>query len=91
MCSTEVDDNGFHVSGTHAVCGPDCPMHPNAWTTDDTLKVTHHYSDQKETMIAVKLLSIMASSLLLIALMVTCLGISCTEILEKMIILVQQP
>ena len=46
----------------------------NAWTTDDTVKVTHHYSDQKEIMIAVKLLGIMASSLLLIALMVTCLG-----------------
>ena len=56
-------------------CGPGCPSEDDAWLTDDTLEVTHHYSDQKEKMIAVKLLGIMASSLLLIALMVTRLGI----------------
>ena len=56
-----------------AYCDDDCPMHPNALTTDDTLKVSHHY-DQKELMIALKLYGIMASSLLLIGLMVTGLG-----------------
>ena len=54
-------------------CGPDCPMHPNAFRNDDTLKVTHHY-DQKQLTITLKLLGIMTSSLLLIGLMVICLG-----------------
>ena len=63
-----------------AYCGPDCPIETNAWKTDDTLKVTHHYFDQKEGMIALKLHGIMASSLLLIALMVKLLGISGTEV-----------
>ena len=71
-CATKLKDDGSVASW--GFCGPDCPIETNAWTTDDTLKVTHHSLDQKETMIAVKLLSIMASSLLLIALMVTCLG-----------------
>ena len=81
-CSTEVDENGVHVEeqGNWGDCGPDCPMHPNAWTTDDTLKVTHHYSDQKETMIAVKLFGILASSLLLTALIFTRLGIFGSQI-----------
>ena len=57
-------------------CGPDCPIETNAWKTDDTLKVTHHNLDQKEMMIAVKLLGIMSSSLLLIGLMVVGLGMS---------------
>ena len=74
-CSTKVDDNGLHVSGNWADCGPDCPVEVIPWYPDDTLKVTHHSLDQKETMIAVKLFSIMASSLLLIGLMVTGLGI----------------
>ena len=51
-------------------------MHPNAFTIDDTLKATHHNFDQKELMIAVKLLGMIKSSLLLIGLMVTGLGIS---------------
>ena len=58
-----------------AYCGPDCPIETNAWKTDDTLKVTQNYFDQKEVMIAVELYGIMASSLLLIALMVKLLGI----------------
>ena len=61
-------------------CGPECPIHPNGFTSDDTLKVTHHNFDQREIMIALKLLGIMASSLLLIGLMVTGLGISGIEI-----------
>ena len=61
-------------------CGPDCPIETNAWKTDDTLKVTQNYFDQKEGMIAVKLYGIMASSLLVIALMVKLLGISGSEI-----------
>ena len=76
-CATKLEDD-VTTQGNVAswgFCGPDCPIETNAWKTDDTLKVTHHYSDQKETMIAVKVLVIMASSLLLIALMVTCLGI----------------
>ena len=63
-----------------AYCSKDCPVDVIPWYPDNTLKVTHHYSDQKETMIVVKLLGIMASSLLLIGLMVTCLGISGYEI-----------
>ena len=51
------------------------------YTIDDTLKVTHHYTDQKEIMIALKLYCIIAASLLLI-LMVTGLGILifCSEL-----------
>ena len=48
-------------------------MHPNAWKTDDTLKVTHHY-DQKEITTAWKLYGILSASLLLIALIVISLG-----------------
>ena len=55
-------------------CGSDCPMHPDAFTNDETLTVTHHY-DQKEITITLKLLGIMSSSLLLIGLVVTGLGI----------------
>ena len=74
-CYTEVDDNGIGVKGTWADCGKNCPVDVNPWSTDQTLKVTHHYLDQKEGMIAVELYGIMASSLLLIALMVKLLGI----------------
>ena len=55
-------------------CGPGCPSEDDAWLTDDTLKVSHGV-DQKEMMIALKLHGILASSLLLIGLMVTGLGI----------------
>ena len=48
---------------------------PFAFTTDNTLKVTHHNFDTKEIMIALKLHGIMSSSLLLIGLMVIGLGI----------------
>ena len=70
-----VDGYGFHISGNWADCGPDCPMHPNPniWMTDDTLKVTHH-DDQNLIMIALKLYGIMSTSLALIALLVTFLG-----------------
>ena len=84
-CATKLEDEvssfGNVASSSWAVCGPDCPIETNAWKTDDTLKVIHHHSlDQKEIMIALKLLGIMASSLLLIGLMVTGLGISGYEI-----------
>ena len=62
------------MTGNWGDCGPDCVMHDDAWTTDDTMKVTHHY-DETEISIALKLYVIMSSSLLLIGLMVTCLGI----------------
>ena len=62
-------------TGTWGDCGPGCPFKDDAWSTDDTLKVTGPYLDQKEGMIAVELYGIMASSLLLIALMVKLLGI----------------
>ena len=62
----------------YGYCGPDCPTEENAWLTDDTLKVTHGI-DQKEIMVALKLHGILASSLLLIGLMVTCLGMSVSE------------
>ena len=64
-------------------CGKNCPVDVNPWSTDQTLKVTHHYLDQKEGMIAVKLYGIMSSSLLLIALMVKVLGISLVLKYEK--------
>ena len=48
---------------------------PFAFTTDHTLKVTHHNFDTNEIMIALKLHGIMSSSLLLIGLMVIGLGI----------------
>ena len=67
-------DGGWGVHSWY--CGPDCPMETKAWKTDDTLKVTPQKLDQKEIMTAVKLYGIMASSLLLIALMVKLLGIS---------------
>ena len=82
-----MDDNGRHVGDNGnkdnkfkkeglmnmGFCGPDCPMHPNAFTTDETLKVTHHY-DQKEMMVVLKLYGILSSSLLLIGLIVLGLG-----------------
>ena len=66
-------------------CPKDCPLDANIqlWHTDDTLKVTPHNLDQKETMNALKLLAIMAFSLLLIALMVKVLGISLAVKYEK--------
>ena len=85
-CSTKVDDDGIHAGvdpetgGTTkeelmniGFCGPDCPMHPFAFRSDDTLKVTHHY-DQKEITTAWKLFGILSVSLLLIAMMVVSLG-----------------
>ena len=76
-CATKLED--VPASGNVAswdFCGPDCPIGTKAWKKDDTLKVTHHSVDQKDTMIAMKLLGIMSLSLLLITLMVNVLGIS---------------
>ena len=80
MCITKVDDRGN--GGKWAMCAPDCPIHPNALTTDDTLKVTHHAWDQKEIMLALKLFGIMALSLFLIGLMFEGLGITGSEMLH---------
>ena len=63
-----------------ADCGPDCLMHPDAFTTDETLKVTHHREVEIEIMISVRLIGIMSSSLILLALMMKGLGISDSEI-----------
>ena len=62
----------------------------NPWSTDDTLKVNHnHELDEKERMISVRLIGIMSSSLILLALMMKGLGISGSEKSEVIIILVQ--
>ena len=68
-----MDSDGDWIDDKVDECGPDCPFEKNAWKTDDTLKFTANFN-QREIMIAVKLLGIMASSLLLIGLMVTGLG-----------------
>ena len=68
-----MDSDGERIDEKVYECGPDCPFEKNAWKTDDTLRVTASFN-QREIMIAVKLLGIMASSLLLIGLMVTGLG-----------------
>ena len=72
-----------------AVCGPDCPMHPNAWRTDDILRVTHHY-DQKEITTAWKLFGILSASLLLIAMMVVSLGAGSSNKIECGILAISQ-
>ena len=54
-------------------CGSDCPMHPDAFITDDTLTITHH-QDLEEMMVALKLYGILSSSLLVIGLIVLGLG-----------------
>ena len=61
-------------------CGLACPSQGDAWSSDDTLKVTHHNLDKKEIKIALKLNGIMALSILLIGLMVTWLGRSTSKI-----------
>ena len=77
------------ADGNWGICGPDCPMYPNVpWLTDETLKVTHQNLDQEGIMIAVKPLLILASSLPLLGMMVTGLGISGFEVLEIIITLV---
>ena len=51
------------------------------WSADDTLKVIHHHGmDEKEIMISVRLIGVMSSSLILLALMMKGLGISGSEI-----------
>ena len=79
MCPTRVKEDGSY---TWEYCGPGCPSEDDAWKTDDTLKVTHGV-DQKEIMVALKLHGILASSLLLIGLMVTGLGMSVSEMFKK--------
>ena len=64
-----------------AYCGPDCPIETNAWKTDDTLKITDNRDmDQKQKMMLVRLIGIMSSSLILLALMMKGLGMSGSEI-----------
>ena len=55
-------------------CSTDCPLHPDAYTLDEKMKVTHQY-DQKEIMTTLKLYGILSSSLLLVGLLVIGLGI----------------
>ena len=68
-----MDSDGERIEDKVDECGPDCPFEKNAWKTDDTLKFTASLNP-KEIMIVLKLHGIMASSLLLIGLMVTGLG-----------------
>ena len=58
----------------YRICGPKCPLKDDAWTADETLTFRHHY-DEKEMMKILKLFCIISSSLLLIGLVVTGLGI----------------
>ena len=74
------------------VCSENCPVDEDPWSFDNTLKVTHHNLDKKEIKIALRLLGIMATSLLLIGLMVTWLGRSTSKIyLKDVIIILVQP
>ena len=77
-CSTKVDDEGHHIPGpdNFRICGSKCSLKNDAWKADDTLIFRHHY-DENERM---KLYGIMSSSLLLIGLLVTVLGILLNEI-----------
>ena len=71
-CATVIDEEREWQDRDE--CGPGCPILAEAWKTDDTLRVSQSL-DQKEIMVALKIYGIMASSLLLIGLMVTVLGI----------------
>ena len=78
-----MDDSGGHIGGegNWADCSPDCPMHPDALATDATLKVTHHREvDEKQIMMSLRLIGVMSSSLILLALMMKGLGICGSEI-----------
>ena len=79
-----MDSDGERIGDKVDECGPDCPFEKNAWKTDDTLKFTASFNP-KEIMIAVKLHGIMASSLLLIGLMVTGLG---SQVLKPAFVLI---
>ena len=68
-----MDSDGEWISDKYDECGSDCPFEKNAWKTDDTLRFTASFN-QREIIIGVKLHGIIASSLLLIGLMVTGLG-----------------
>ena len=69
------------MRGNWGYCGPDCPFKDDAWSNDATLKITHHRDmDQKQIKISVRLIGIMSSSLILLALMMKGLGISGSEI-----------
>ena len=74
-----MNNNGYHVPGKWANCGKNCPVNVDPWSADETLRVTHHNVAQKETKIALKLLGIMASSLLVTGLMFTGPGMSGSE------------
>ena len=75
-CSTKVDNEGNHIPGPDNVrlCGPRCPLKDDVWTADDTLIFSQHY-DEKERLKVLKFFGIMSSSLLLVGLVVTVLGI----------------
>ena len=82
-CATKLKDEvtDWGNVASWAYCGPDCPIETNSWKTDDNLKVTHHRDmDQKQKMMSVRLIGIMSSSLILLALMMRGLGISGSEI-----------
>ena len=79
-----MDSDGERIEDKVDECGPDCPFEKNAWKTDDTLKFTASLNP-KEIMIVLKLHGIMASSLLLIGLMVTGLG---SQVLKPAFVLI---
>ena len=73
-CATKVDDDGYYVWESFSYCNDECSLHINAWSTDETLRVTHDNLDQIVLIIAMKLHGIVAFSLLLICLMASGLG-----------------
>ena len=76
-----MDPDGKYIPGYWGYCGPDCPVDVDPWFADETLKVTHHHGmDEKEIMISVRLIGVMSSSLILLALMMRGLGNSGSEI-----------
>ena len=51
MTRVDEEGNGMEAGFCLPGCGPD-----DVWLTDNTLKVTHHSLNQREIIIAVKLL-----------------------------------
>ena len=92
-CATKLEDDVTDRGNvaSWAYCGPDCPIETNAWKTDDTPKITHHRDmDQKQKMMSARLIGIMSSSFILLALMMKGLGMNMVmKLLEIIIILVQ--
>ena len=81
-CAAEVDKEGnYHDGMAWGTCDSGCPSKDDAFTSDNTLKVTHsRIVDEKEIMISARLIGVMSSSLILLALMMKGLGISGSEI-----------